>query len=270
MVLLADLAGWFPAPPEGGALWWYLAAMGLAVVVIGVAKAGFGGGVGILAVPLVANALPPDRAIGVMLPILIVADVFSNMHHRGNQSWPHLRWLFFGAVPGIAVGTAVLVLLGKQAPLEVALSLVVGGICLVMVALQALRMAGGYVPHVPPGPGGGAATGVLVGVASTLAHAAGPIASIYLLEQRLDKRRFVGTLVLFFWLVNVAKLPTYLWLGLITPDTLLESAWFLPLVPLGTLLGTWMHHRIPEKPFTAIIYLGAAVAAAHLVWKALT
>lgn len=267
MRLLGDIDGWFPAPPDGSTAAWYFGAMVLAVIVIGIAKAGFGGGIGILAVPLVANAMPPDRAIGVMLPILIAADVVSNAHHFRKWSTPHLRWLLSGAFVGIAVGTVVLWWLRESAALQTLLSVLVGGICLAMVALQCWRLFGGQVRRLPQGAWPGWATGAIAGVASTLAHSAGPIASIYLLEERLDKTKHVGTMVLFFFVVNLAKLPTYIGLAYITADTALESAWFFPIIPIGTLLGVWLHHRIPEKPFVATVYVGAALAAAHLVWK---
>lgn len=258
-----------PVAPQGVEPWWYFTAMALAVLVIGVAKAGFGGGIGILAVPLTANALPPDRAIGVMLPILIVGDIFSNLHYVKQQSWPHLRWLVSGGVVGIAIGTVVLAMVTDPKYLATVLSLLVGVICLAMVLLQIVRLLGYEALRIPPGAWGGRATGVVSGFVSTLAHSAGPVASIYMLEQKLDKRLHVGTLVLAFFMLNVLKLPTYVWLELVTLDRLIEGAWFLPLVPVGTVFGYWMHKRIPEKPFSAIVYAGAALAAGHLVWKAL-
>ena len=261
-----------PAPPDGTQLWWYVTALSLGVIIIGIAKAGFGGGIGILAVPLVANALPADRAIAFMLPILILADIFSNLHHRKQKgrSWPHLRWLLAGAVVGIGVGTLILAWLDDVGSLNVALNAVVGSLCLILVAMQCWRLVGWHLPRIPPGPWGGRATGLVAGTVSTLAHSAGPITSIYLLEQRFDKRHFTGTILLFYLVGNIAKLPTYLGLGLIDVHTMVESIWFLPLVPVGTLLGFWMHHRVPEKPFTVVIYLGTAAAAARMLYMAVT
>jgi len=76
-----------------------------------------------------------------------------------------------------------------------------------------------------------------------------------------------GSLVLFFILVNTLKLPSYVALEWITLDTLKQSAVFALFVPIGSLLGIAMHHRIPEKPFTAVMYAGAAVAGGWLIVK---
>lgn len=257
-----------PELPVDTPLWWYVTALGLGVLVIGIAKAGFGGGIGVLAVPLVANALPAERALGVMLPILIFADLFSVWSHRRGVSWRHLCSLLSGAIGGILLGTWILWTFQETGQLTWTLNLSVGSICLVFVALQVYRMFGGYVPRIPPGPVGGVASGGLAGTVSTVAHSAGPVVSIYLLEQRLNKSRLVATMVLFFLVINCLKWPTYLGLGLINGRTLIESALFAGLVPIGIVAGLWMHKRLAERPFTAIMYLGAAVAGARMLYKA--
>jgi uncharacterized membrane protein YfcA len=257
-----------PQIPPGTPAWLYLLCVGGAVMVIGISKAGFGGGVGIVAVPLMAIALPADQTIGVMLPVLIVADFISIYHHRGTDSRPHLRWMTAGALIGIVVGTLILWQLQQEDALEQALNLIIGGLCLFFVALQVYRIFGGYVPHLPRTAGTGRSAGFLAGVVSTLMHGAGPVMSIYLLEQRLAKRELVGTAVVFIFAVNVLKLPTYFGLSLINPPTLVQSLWCLPLVPLGTLIGIWMHRRINEKAFSFVMYAGAAAAAVHMLYEA--
>jgi len=141
-------------------------------------------------------------------------------------------------------------------------------VCLALVALQLYRLAGGRVPRIPPGRRTGAAVGGLAGFVSTLAHAAGPVMSVYLLDQRLKKAELVGTLVVFFFVLNLMKMPGYLALGVIDGDTLRASALLLPLVPVGAVLGLWLHRRVPERPFTLIMYAGAAAAGGRMVYQA--
>lgn len=258
-----------PVIPDGTPIWWYVTALGLGVLVIGIAKAGFGGGIGIIAVPLIANALPAERAIGVMLPILIFADLFSVYSHRRGVSWAHLRSLLAGAAAGIMLGTWVLWTFQETGDLTRALNVSVGSICLAFVALQLYRLLGGHVARIPPGPVGGVASGAFAGAVSTVAHSAGPVVSIYLLEQRLDKSRLVATMVVFFLVVNCLKLPTYIYFDLVTARTLVESALFAAFVPVGIVAGLWMHKRLAERPFTAIMYLGAAAAGGRMLYKAL-
>lgn len=267
--MLIASTSWFPTPPDGTSAWMYYSLVIAAVVVMGIAKSGFGGGIGILAVPLIANAMPADRALGVMLPILIVADSFAVYQHRRQWSWAHMRLALFGAVLGIGLGTLLFFLLQSASKDGLAnmLSIFVGSICLVMVGVQVYRMCGGHVPTLPGNRATGVGVGAAAGFTSMLAHAAGPIMSIYWLDQKLGKRALTGSLVLFFILVNTAKLPSYVALDMITVASLKESAVFALFVPIGSLLGIVMHHRIPEKPFTAVMYAGAAIAGGWLIVK---
>ncbi len=267
--MLLSNATWLPIPPTDTSAWVYYSLVIAAVIVMGIAKSGFGGGVGILAVPLIANAMPADRALGVMLPILIVADVFAVHQHRGQWSWPHMRPALLGAAIGIGLGTLLYFLLqaGSKDNLEAQLSLFVGSICLLMVAVQVYRLCGGKVPKLPGNKPTAITAGAAAGFTSMLAHAAGPIMSIYWLDQKMGKRVLTGSLVFFFILVNLAKLPSYAKLEMITAGSLKESAFFAVFVPIGSLLGIVMHHRIPEKPFTAVMYAGAAVAGGWLIVK---
>lgn len=274
--MLLSNASWLPTPPADTLAWVYYSLVIAAVIVMGIAKSGFGGGVGILAVPLVANAMPADRALGVMLPILIVADLFAVVQHRQQQSWPHLRPALLGGVVGIGIGTLLLFMLidgnSKTKSSEnvgAVLSVFVGSICLLMVAVQVYRLSGGKVPTLPGNKSTGVGVGAAAGFTSMLAHAAGPVMSIYWLDQKMGKRLLTGSLVLYFFLVNTLKLPSYFALGWITWDSLKESAVFALFVPIGSLLGIVMHHRIPEKPFAAVMYAGAGVAGAWLIIKVL-
>jgi uncharacterized protein len=75
--------------------------------------------------------------------------------------------------------------------------------------------------------------GVLAGVATMLAKAAGPIMTIYLLAARLAKYEFMGTNAYLFLTINLSKLPFSYSLGLITLRTLGFNLILLPAVTLG-------------------------------------
>ncbi|MEL7237947.1 MAG: sulfite exporter TauE/SafE family protein [Planctomycetota bacterium] len=268
-LLALATSSWFAAPP-GVTQWVFVTALVTAAVVLGLGKSGFAGSIGIIAVPMTANVLPTDVAVGVLLPVLIVGDVFAAVAHWRSVGWQYLRWMILGSLPGVLVGLAILWWLGGAGVLTRVLNLVVGGLCLVIVGLQVWRMTGRTLPRIPPTANAGYGVGAASGVASTLAHSAGPIASIYLLEQQLDKARLVATSCWFFLLLNCIKVPGYVGLGLINPATLKTSAWMAVAVPVGGVIGLWLHKRIAEKPFQVVVYTGAALAAARMIYKGLT
>ena len=262
---------------------WALAAA--AVLVIGIAKSGFGSGVGILAVPMFVAAMGARIGLGAMLPLLIAADCLSVYHHRRTWDKHNLRVLAPGTLAGLVVGAGLLAWLlsgsaggdvvsgadslgrmstldGAERPMQIA----IGSVCILYVAASMLltrvaehwRWRANWLT--------GTIAGGLAGVASTLAHAAGPIMSIYFLGQHLPKRPFLGTTVLFFLVVNSLKLVPYAWLGMIDTSTLQYGLWLLPLVPLGTWTGAQLSRVMREDIFRQTIMVLVLLSGLKMVF----
>lgn len=261
----------WPEIPAGVEPWVYYVCVGSAVLITGISKAGFGGGIGIVAIPLMGSVMPARHMLGIQLPLLVAADALSNLHHLKNYDWKILKPLVGGAGAGVVAGSLLLWALQNtdRSRLDRGLALLIGVICLVFVVVQALVMAGRRVPTLPSHPASSLAVGTTAGFVSTLSHGAGPLVTLYLLQEKLPRQILVGTQVFYFLLVNSAKVPAYAALGFINRSTLLDSIWFLPLIPLGTLAGAWMNKRVPEKPFAAILYVAAVVTAGNMIWSAL-
>ena len=105
------------------------------------------------------------------------------------------------------------------------------------------------------------------GLTSTIAHAAGPIVAMFLLSQRLDKRKFVGTSLVYFVFGNCLKLGPYVWLGIVDLESISTLPYLAPAVLAGTLLGAWMNRRLPARAFSAVIYAVVFATGVRLVAK---
>jgi uncharacterized membrane protein YfcA len=256
------------------------------VLLLGISKSGFGGSVGILAIPLFAMAFGAQRGTALLLPILIAADTFSLLHHWRTWHTPTLKLLIPGTFAGIAVGSFLLYLLvtsptaaatqaATSAPTArqssaTALNLLTGVICVLYVLLDQVRLRFAPRWHFRPTAKTGFAAGTAIGMISTLAHAAGPVAAIFLLNQGLPRATFLGTIVLYFFAINTTKLIPYALIpGLIDPASLLIGAAFLPLVPLGTWLGKVIASRLSESLFRTTILALTFLSGLRLIHDAL-
>lgn len=234
-----------------------------AILIMGISKGGFGSGVGILATPLVALVVPMSQAAAIMLPILCVMDVVGLVAYRGRWMRDHLGLLLAGGIAGVALGALVFSYVSD--------AMVRAGIGAFALAFVAYRLAGSA--EAPPRPHSapeGLFWSMLSGVTSTLIHAGGPPLNVYLLPRRLEKAVFVGTTVLFFAVINVAKLAPYAWLGLFDARNLATSAALAPLAPVGMFLGIALMKRIPQEVFYRICYLFLALVGAKLLWDGIT
>jgi len=233
------------------------------VLIVGISKGGFGGGVGVIAVPVLSIAVPLPRAAAILLPILCVMDLFALAAFRGRYSVPALRRLVPAALVGIAAGSFAFGALDERW-----VRLMVGVIA-VAFALDwvagVTRNRGRSPERRPPGPVAGALCGLTAGFTSTLAHAGGPPVSLYLLPQRLSPTDFVGTTVVVFTTINYVKLVPYAWLGQLRTENLATSLVLLPLAPLGVKLGRWLHDRVEEVLFYRIAYALLLLTGLRLV-----
>ncbi len=235
----------------------------LAVLFIGISKAGFGGGLGMLTTPLCALAFPPKYAIGMLLPLLCAGDLASMHFYRGKWEKQNLKYLLPGVVVGVIAGISFV---GRFSPRQ--LNIAIGLIAVSFVAFQLtraviFRMEGSFKPNHAVG----IPCGVLTGITSTFAHGAGPVVSMFLVPQHLPKETFVGTTVLVFFWVNWIKVPFFVAADVITLETVRMGLWFLPLIPLGVWLGVWLNRRFSQVWFHRVILTGLFLAGVQLIFN---
>jgi len=108
--------------------------------------------------------------------------------------------------------------------------------------------------------------GIMAGIATMIANAAGPIFGIYLLQMGLTKEEFVGTRSWFFLIINLFKLPFSAGLGLITVDTLKLDLMFVPVILLGAYIGFRVLKIINIKLFKRFIRAAVMIAAVRLIF----
>ncbi len=237
--------------------WFYVAAIP-AVLLFGVSKGGFGGGLGIIAVPLMALTVPVAQAAAIMLPVLLAMDVVAVLAYRREWDRANMRILAPAALTGIAIGTLTFRLF-DDAVIRVLLGVIAVGFALNhWLRREPAEAAGRSLPK-------GGFWGALSGFTSFVAHAGGPPLSVYLLPQRLEKGVYVGTTVIFFALVNYAKVLPYAWLGQFDTTNLLTALALSPLAPLGVMAGLRIQRRIDQRLFYLVVYVFLFAAGLQLI-----
>ena len=221
-----------------------------AVLIAGVSKGGFGGGLGILATPLMAMAVGPTDAAAIMLPILCLMDLFGVWAYRGKWDRVNMRILIVASFAGIAIGTVSFRYLDANA-----IRLLLGVIAVGFALSYWLRRSSEPPPACGPSLGRGGFWGCLSGFTSFVAHAGGPPLNVYLLPQRLDKTVYHATTVIFFTWVNYVKLVPYAWLGQFNGTNVATAIVLMPLAPLGIWLGVYLHRVVAPSLFYSLCYI---------------
>lgn len=237
---------------------WVLLAIGS--VGVGLSKSGLAG-IGMVHVILFATVFGAFQSTGVLLPLLIVGDILAVRRYGAHVQWPTVKRLFPPAIIGVICGWAVMGQLDDWT-----IELLLGIIILTLTILQFIRMwKPDIVGKTTHSTAFAYAAGLITGITTMIANAAGPIISLYLLAISTPKLQLIGTGAWFFLFLNSAKVPFSYQLGLIGPTTLVINLLLVPAVVLGMTIGSKIVHYIPQTLFNVLILIFTTVAAARLM-----
>ncbi len=220
----------------------------LVAFLIGLSKGGLGGTLGALATPLMALVMPSGRVIGLVLPILMFADVFAVALHWGNWNRKLILLLLPGSLLGVTIGT----LLITNAPTRT-LRILLGVIVLIFVTYKVFEKRIMAFFSYQGRDWHGLVAGVVTGFSSSLAHIGGPPVSIYLLMEKVTPGVFIATSALFFFILNWIKVPYYIYAHQFDTQLMWQIAWLMPLVPLGVWVGKWAANKLDRDTFEKVI-----------------
>jgi len=244
--------------PNSFADWLLLA---IAAFGIGITKSGFSG-VSMVHVYLFASVFGAKDSTGIILPMLIAGDVFAMSVYGKRANWVYVRRMMPPTLIGVVAGW----LLMFRLP-EVYYRPLIGFIILGLTSLQIIRLwKEEWFADVPHSAWFAWSMGILVGLTTMLANAAGPVFGLYLLAIGLPKLEFVGTAAWFFLILNVVKIPFSWSLGLIRLDTLALNAMLIPLIGLGLWVGSLVIRKIPQKLFDSIILILTGTASIRMLF----
>ena len=242
---------------------WALAALG--AYLVGISKTGIAG-LGVFSVALFAIALSARESTGIVLIILIAADIVAVITYRRQASWPHLLRLFPWAAVGIFIGFLVMGRIDAQTTQRL-----IGAILVTIVVVHFWRRArtkalADLEAEAKPHPLLAAVTGVSAGFTTMVANAAGPIMVIYLLAMRLPKYIFMGTAAWYFFILNLFKVPFSYSLGLINANSLPISLALAPVAVAGALTGRVLIRHINQQVFELLALVLTFVAGLRLLF----
>ena len=240
-------------------------------LLVGMSKAGLPG-LGTIAVPLMAMVFPPTLSTGILLPILITGDIFGVLYYHRHTDWKLLWRLMPAALVGIVIGFFLLkqLMRGDIDRANEIIRISIGSLILLLVALNLLRerLRLTEISELPPKWAMSVAIvfGLLAGITTQVANAAGPITLIYLLAMRLPKEAFIGTGTWYTCIINLCKVPFMLGLGSISKESLFFNLKLVPFVLIGSVLAIAISAKMSRKNFEKWIVLLTVVAAIKLLY----
>lgn len=241
---------------------WLLAIIG--AVLIGLGKGGLPG-IGNITIVVYAVVFPAKESVGILLPVLIAADVIAVITYRAHAQWRYVVKLMPWTVVGVLVGALLMNQIDGKT-----VQRLIGIILVSMTALHffrkwklrdALEKEDSFVHSKPFIVG----TGVLGGFATMIANAAGPIAALYFLAIGLPKMHFLGTGAWFFFIINMFKVPFQVGIGNINLDSIMVSLTLAPFACIGAVIAPQIVRFINQSIFEKLIWFFIIVGGLKLL-----
>jgi uncharacterized protein len=226
---------------------------------IGMSKTGVHGA-GMIAVPILASVFGGRNSSGILLPMLVFADLMGVRYYHQHASWKHLKLLFPWAAIGVVAGTIA----GSHLNDEIFKSLM-AVIIIISVAIM-IWLERGHKEDVPHYPGFALLMGIAGGFTSMIGNLAGAVMAVYLLAMRLPKNAYIGTVAWFFMVTNWFKVPFHVFAWkTISLNTLFLDLTTIPAIAMGAYAGILLVQRIPEQTYRWFIIGTTLVAAVFML-----
>jgi uncharacterized protein len=243
---------------------WMIVSFG--ALLVGLGKGGLVG-VGNLTVILFAMVFEAKASVGLLLPVLIAADIVAITVYRRHANWTYLWGLLPWMGAGVLIGYFLFGLLS-----DLVVRQCIGGIVLAMTLIQIWRTLskqfqwGDFAERMPHSLGFRATLGLVGGFATMIANAAGPVGQLYFISVGLPKMAFIGTSAWCFFLINSFKVPFQAHLGIINLESLKISLTLAPIAMLGAWVAPWVVQFIPQKLFTFAVWFFIVLAGVKLMF----
>ena len=232
-----------------------------AVVVFASAVETFSGFAGaMVAITLGAHFYPIERLVPVWIVLNLLMNTYIVLRHRGHVEWglllkQVLPYMCAGLLAGLWFFPYI-----EGLPLKK----ILGGLIVIFSASQIFQMCKrtqesslSYWKAI--------FWQFLAGICQAIYATGGPFLVYSLSRHPMVKSVFRATLCTVWGSVNSVLITAFVLNGRINASSLEITAYLLPALPIGIVLGEWMHGRVSEKQFHLVILLLLLVAGATLV-----
>lgn len=233
----------------------------IAAFFIGFSKTSIAGSLTpILAV--LANVFGGKDSTGILLPMLIIGDIFAVFYYHQHTEWSKIKkllpWVFIGLILGVLLGMYI-----SDSQFRFILGLIVLSCLFILLHMdtkkETIHVSNSFFIYI--------ISGILTGFTTMIGNASGPIFTIYLLTMGFKKEEYLGTTAWTFLIINLIKIPLQIFFWkCITPNTLFVNAVLIPVITIGAILGAIVINKINERIFHNVILVMTAIAGIRLLF----
>lgn len=233
----------------------------MAVFLLGLSKSGIKG-IGILIVVILAFVFGEKASTGILLPMLIIADIFAVTYYHRHAQWKYIKklmpWMVIGVLLGVWLGNDI-----SEEIFKKLMAIIIIGSVVILFYSENRKSS-----KIPTSRIFSSSAGLLAGFTTMIGNLAGPIANIYFLAIRLPKNEFIGTAAWLFFIINIFKLPFHFFVWkTVSVETLVLNSVLVPVLLLGFFMGVSLVKLISNLHYRRFILAVTAIGALILLFR---
>lgn len=226
-----------------------------AAFILGLSKSGIKG-ISIIIVAMLVFVFGAKPSTGILLPMLIVGDIFAVIYYHRHAQWKYLFRLLPFMVLGVLLGTWVGDTLTEEAFRKGMAAVIL--LAVIVMFLWDRRKSKNVPQHI----GFAGIMGLTAGFTTMVGNLAGSFANIFFLAMRLPKDAFIGTTAWLFLIINLFKVPFHIWSWeTINLETIQVSAITIPAIFLGLYFGVKILKHVNDALFRRFILVMTGIGA---------
>ncbi|MAW15596.1 MAG: hypothetical protein CMC25_04185 [Flavobacteriaceae bacterium] len=228
---------------------------------LGISKSGIKG-IASLIVTGLALVYGAKNSTGIMMPLLLVGDVFAITYYKRHVQKEYiiklLPWMVLGVLLGVIGGNYISESIFKN------------GMALIILFSVGLMY---YWENkkdktVPSHWSFASSMGLLAGFTTMIGNLAGAFSNIYFLAMRIPKNNFIGTAAWLFFFINSFKVPFHIWSWkTINSESILISLKLIPFVIMGLIAGVFLVKKIEDEIYRKLILLFTAIGGVAILFN---
>ncbi len=221
-----------------------------------------GFGAGMIAVPLLAFAVPLQLAVPLCSLLVFVLFVVLVIRDRREVVWGELKLLVPPTIAGALAGLWLFAVLDNR------MLVTMLGVFLVVYAAYMLAVSALGLPRLRCSQRWAVPVGFTGSFFDTLfGGGGGTLVVIYINARGIGRAGFRATVAALWFTEMIARIGGYAWAGFYDAQTLLLFAALLPVMWAGTMVGERLGNRVDGETFSRILALMLLASGVSLLVK---
>jgi len=233
----------------------------LVIVFIGAITAGtVSFGMGLVIAPVLLLFLPPQTAVVFVKTLTVIVLLMVLIQARKNIRFHIIKWMILGGLPAVPFGVFIL-LYGDPGVLKIIIAVLI----LVLAILTFFEVSLPFANRKH--------TGLIVGFLTSMSNTAfsvgGPLAVLYIIDQKGDDNMIRANLALYFFITHVFALSLFMIVGLIDIHIAKNILIYFPIALIGFICAIFLKNQINKNTFRLVAVIISILGSISILFNEL-